>query len=381
MLKYDTIDLRMMEGLGIYGPRNITRLARKLNISPETLRNRLRRIRSQIVLYTNVYCTNLGLKKAVVSAQAIPGYEQLLFDCLKMNDFWMYVNRCYGVNEGCLGIYSIPKDHALEFEDFISELEKLRIANDIKISWSTCFQQVHTRCNWFNFKDANWIFPWDEWISEIPTETTQLPYTLIDPQDYPIMADETDVFIIKELEKDPTVNLTDLATKLGISQQLAEYHYRKHVLARQLLESFDVLDFRFDINASDMFFFFLTFDSWEKLARLASSLLDKPFALGLGKVLGENGLIAHVYLPKLEFRNFVDALSKLISMGFLQSYRYIILDLGKGQRQTISYEYFKNGAWIYDHNKHIQNLRSLVQHKNDSLEYLELLSTSSQFYE
>lgn len=381
MLKFDAVDLKMMENIEVYGPRNIMRLARNLNMHPETLRKRLKRIRSQIFLYTNVYCTNLGLKKAVISAQAIPGREQLLFDCLKMNDFWMYVNRCYGANEGCLGIYGIPQDHTREFEDFILELEKLRIAKDAKIFWSTCFQQVHARLNWFSFKDENWVFPWNEWISEIPTETTQLPYTLVDPKDYPVMADETDVFIIKELEKDPTVSLTDLATKFGVSQQLAEYHYRKHVLARGLLESFDVLDFRFDIKASDMFFFFLTFDSWEKLARLASSLLDKPFALGLGKVLGENGLIAHVYLPKLEFRNFVDALSKLINMGLLQSYRYIILDLGKTQRQTISYEYFKNGEWIYDHNQHIQNLRSLVEHKTDSCEYLRLLSNSSQFSE
>jgi len=45
----------------------------------------------------------------------------------------------------------------------------------------------------------------------------------------------------------------------------------------------------------------------------------------------------------------------------LYSYDYVILDLRKAQRQTISYEYFKNGSWIYDHNKHIQNLGDLVE--------------------
>lgn len=365
MQKFDTLDLRMMEGLGFYGPRNITKLARKLNIPAETLRKRLRRIRSKIFLYTNVYCTNLGLKKAIVNVQAIPGREQLLFDCLKMNDFWMYVNRCYGFNEGCLGIYGIPQEHAHEFEDFIFELKKLRVSVDARILWSTCFQPIHARCNWFSSKEAEWVFPWDEWIDEIPTRTTELPYTLIDPPAFPVMADEIDVLILKELEKDPTVSLTDLAKMFGISQQLAEYHYRKHILARGLLESFDVLDFRFDIRASDMFFFFLTFGSWEKLARFASSLLDKPFALGLGKVLGEKGLIAHIYLPKLEFRNFVDSLSNLINMGFLESYNYVIQDLRKAQRQTISYEYFKNGDWIYDHKKHIQNLKDLVNAREE----------------
>lgn len=318
-------------------------------------------MRSQVSLYANIYHTNLGLKKAVVHAQSIPGGEQLLFDSLKMNDFWIYVNRCYGINEGCLGIYTVPKEHANEFENFVLELEKLGLAKDIKIFWSTCFQAVHTRCNWFNPKDAQWIFNWEQWVNEIPTKRTQLPYTLIDPRDFPILADETDVFILKELEKDPTVSLVDLATKIGISQQLAEYHFKKHILARGLLESFDVLDFRFDMRASDMFFFFLTFKSSEKLARFAASLLDKPFVLGLGKILSKNALIAHIYLPRFEFRNFVDALSKLITLGLLQSYSYVIQDLRNAQRQTISYEYFKHRSWVYDHKKHIQNLRTLVK--------------------
>ena len=360
MPKFDTLDLRMMEGVGIYGPRNITKLARKLNMHPETLRGRLKRIRSQIFLYTNIYHTNLGLRKAVVHAQAVPGQEQLLFDCLKMNDFWIYVNRCYGINEGCLGIYTIPKDHAHEFEDFVLELKKLKVTSDAKIFWPTCFQAVHARCTWFDPNATKWIFPWEEWVNEIPTRTTQLPYTLIDPKEFPVMADEIDVFVLKELEKNPSVSLTEVATMLGISQQLAEYHYQKHILARWLLESFSILDFRFDLKDSDMFFFFFTFDSLEKLARFASSLLDKPFALGLGKVLGENTLIARIYLPKFEFRNFVDVLSKLIGMGLLQGYSYIIQDLRKAQRQTISYEYFKDRSWIYNHNKHIQNLKDLV---------------------
>jgi DNA-binding Lrp family transcriptional regulator len=284
-----------------------------------------------------------------------------------MNDFWIYVNRCYGINEGALGIYTIPKERTAEFEDFIRELKKLELSNDIKIFWSTCFQAVSARCNWFNPKDAKWIFCWDEWINEIPTRTAQLPYTLIDPQDFPLLGDEIDVFILKELEKNPTVSLTDLAAMLGISQQLAEYHYRRHILARGLLEGFSVGDFRFEIKSSDLFYFFFTFDSLEKLGKFASSLLNKPFAHMLGKVLGENALIANIYLPKSEFRNFVDTLSKLINMGFLQSYSYIIQDLRKAQRQTISYEYFKNGAWIYNHVKHIRNLKGLVERYKKTL--------------
>jgi len=344
MPELDILDLRMIEGLGIHGPRNITNLAKRLNVPAETLRKRLRRIRPQVFLYANIYHTNLGLKKAVVHAQAFPGHEELPFEGLKMNDFWIYVNRCYGINEGSLGIYTIPKEHSMEFEDFVHKLKRLGVASDVRIFWSTCFQAVHDRCTWFDPKERKWVFKWNEWINEIPTRTTRLPYTLTDPKDFPVMADEIDVFILKELEKNPSVTLTKLAGMLGISQQLAGYHYQKHILARGLLESFDVADYRFDIKTSDVFYFFLTFDSLEKLARFACSLLDKPFVRGMGKVLGGNVLIVNIYLPKLEFRNFVESLSKLINMEFLQTYSYVIQDFRKAQRQTISYEYFKNGS-------------------------------------
>lgn len=361
MRRIDFLDLRMMDGLGNYGPRNISGLARKLKVPPETLRKRMIRIRPKIYLGTNVYCSNLGLMKAVVHAEAVPGHEQLLFDCLKANDFWMYVNRCYGMNEGVIGFYALPKKHASDFRHFVAELKKLKATRNTRLYWSTCWQAVNARVNWYDRKNQKWVFRWNEWINEVPKEKTELPKTLVDPEDYPILADDTDLFILRELEKDPTISLTRVASMMGISQQLAEYHYLRHVMDRGLVEGFDVTDFRFNMEGSDMFYFFLTFETPQQLSKFASSVMDKPFTLGLGKVLGENTLIAHVYLPKLEFRNFVDALSKLINMRLLQTYSYVIQDLAKTQRQTISYEHFKEGSWTYNHQKHIKKLEELTK--------------------
>jgi len=361
--KLDFIDLKILESLGVYGPRNLTDVARRLGIPSETCRKRLKRISSHVFLrfHANVYHTNLGLKKAVVFAEAVPGCEELLFDCLKTNDFWIYVSRCYGMNEGCVGVYTIPKDHCVDFQEFLNQLKEYGVVRDAKIFWSTCFQCVHSKCNWFNEHSKTWFFPWDKWIEEISTQGTKLPYTLIDPQDFPVMGDEIDVFILKELEKNPVVSLRDLGNMLRISPQLVRYHYKKHILERGLLESFEVLTFHFDPAASDTLLFILEFDSKEKLARFALSLLDKSFVGTLGKVLGKNALIVRIYLPRNEFREFIEILSRLIRADLLERYSYVILDIRKTSRQTISYEYFKDGLWTYDHNKHVQKLRELVE--------------------
>jgi len=363
--KLDLLDVKILEGLGKYGPRNITEVAKKLDIPRGTLFSRLKTLSSSFYLrlVTNVYITNLGLKKGVVLAKATPGNEELLFGCMKINKFYTYLNRCYGPFEGCLGIYAIPKDYTVKFEQFMQEIKRLRVAHQVQIFWSTCFYTVNRTSNWFDSSSETWTFPWNKWVEEIQAEGTDLPYTLVDPKDFPIKADETDLFIIKELEKDATISLTAITNKLGTTLQNVSYHYNLHVINNRLLENFQIFIFPFDSTISDMFFFIFKFDSIEKMAKFTLSLLDKPFVYIVGKVLGEKTITAQVYLPRLEFRNFSDNLSKLIRTSFLQSYDYVIQDLrsGKWSRETIPYEFFKNGSWIYDHDKHMKSVQDLVK--------------------
>lgn len=100
-------------------------------------------------------------------------------------------------------------------------------------------------------------------------------------------------------------------------------------------------------------------DYYEKFARFAASLLDKPFVVSLGKILSQNSMIAFLYIPLQEFKGFMKALSKLRATGWLQNYFYVHLDLDKNLRQTFSYGYFKQGSWIYDHDEHIKALQIL----------------------
>ena len=360
----DLLDLKILDGLGIYGPRNLASVARKLNVPIEILRSRVKSIPSRIFsrFYANIYHTNLGLKNAVVFANATPGYEEFLFHCLRVHPYWIYVSRGYGMSESCYGIYTIPNDHSREFESFITHLENLEMSQRVQLIWSTCFHTVHSKSSWFDEQSETWHFPWDKWVEEITLEKKHLPYTLIDPEDFPVKGDEIDIFILKELEKNPIVSFVELAKMLRMSQQLVRYHYKKHILKRGLIESFEVLTLHFDPRSSDMFFFVFQFSDMEKLSKFANSLLDKPFVICLGKSLGENAIIAQIYLPRLEFRRFIDSLSQLVNMGLLQSYQYVILDIRRSARQTISYEYFKDQSWIYNHKKHVEDLQDMVEH-------------------
>lgn len=362
--QFDNLDVRILEGLAEHGPRNLTKVAKELGIPRGTILSRIDRMSSSFYLrlLTTIYHTNLGMKKAVVFAKATPGQEDVLFNCLKANKFYIYLSRCFGRFEGCVGIYVIPVEHTTEFEDFLTEVERLGITRDVELFWSTCFHTVNRTRKWFNDNKETWVFPWEKWLDEVFSSESELPYTLKDPENFLMKADETDLFIIKELEKDATVSFASIARRFRTTLQNIRYHYERHVVKRGLIETFQMAILPFDRATSDMLFFIFKFGDSEKMGKFARSLLDKPFVIILGKILNENSLVSQVYLPRHEFRNFIDALSKLARVHFLENYEYMLQDMraGKWSRETVPFELFKNGSWMYEHSKHVQALHDIM---------------------
>jgi DNA-binding Lrp family transcriptional regulator len=378
-----TTDVKILEALCKYSPRNLSKVAKAVGISRHALEFRLRRMKSNpeifLRIHTSVYHTNIGLKKAVVFLEAEPGMEHLLFECLKSNEFWLYICRTFGMGEGCIAIYAIPADHYNEFEEFIYKLKRLRVASKIQIYWSTCFQGGRISSTWFDSQTDNWVFNWEDWIKEVQTQDTDLPYTLIEPKSYQICADEIDVQLLMWMELDATKSINEIAEKLGISRQRALYHYKNHLLKRNLIEGYEVFIMRYGNNPFVMAYFLLSFHDYERFAKFTKSCLDKFFVLTMGKVLGQNMLIMEIFLPFSEFRNFIDTLSTMAQMKLIKSYKYAIQDLRMRCRQTFSGEFFKNNTWIYDHKKHIETLQQKILNlcKNDNRKHRRTENTQA----
>lgn len=364
------IDIKMLQALHDIGPRNLSKVARITGISRKTLMLRIKRMQSDpqffLRMHTSVYHTNLGLRKCVVFVEAEPGMERLLFDCLLINGFWIYVCRSYGRGEGCTAVYAIPTEHCMEFEEFMHEIKRLGVAKNVQIIWSTCFQSGRITSEWFDDCQENWVFQWDNWIKEVQTQTTELPYTLVDPETYCNYADETHVKMLELLEADATTSMREISKKLGISPQLARFHYQKHLIGKNIIEGYEIFVMRYGDRHYFMAYFTITFHNYETFARFTRSLLNKFFTITLGKMYGENGLIVEVFLPHEEFRKFIDTLSKMVKMKLVRSYEYAIQDLRVRIRQTIWPQFFKGNSWIYDHKNHIEILHQKVSESPSS---------------
>ena len=355
-------DVAILEGLALHNPRNMSDLATQLNMPRPSLRYRIKNLQSHFSLnvYGNIYHTHIGLRKAIVFADAKPGYEELLYECLKTNDYWLYVSQSIGAFR-CLAIYGVPVEREKEFEGFISQLQELSQVQNTSFFWSTCIQTINATGAWFDKASEQWSFPWDSWMQEVQTNQGELPYTLREPDAYVQKADWTDIMVLKELEKNSTIKFSEIAKKLGTSLENVIYHYKKHVIEKGMFEGYQVIADHYKTLSPDSYFFQFYFKNRENLTKFASSLMYRPFARSMGKEYGKNRLFAQIYLPKEQLRNFLKTISKLVREGFLETYEYLIQDMNRTERQTISYEFFENKHWKYDNKKHMEKLRSTIK--------------------
>jgi DNA-binding Lrp family transcriptional regulator len=203
-----------------------------------------------------------------------------------------------------------------------------------------------------------WVFKWNQWIEDIDRQGTSLPFTLREPPSYPQRADEIDIFILKELEKDATCSLRYIAAALRVPPQKVRYHFENHVIGKGLIEGYIVYLPHF-ADISESYLFRLDFLKAKEMAKVALSFENKPFVRSIGKIIGNTALFVNIYLPRKEFRGFTDSLARLIQNGRLKKYDYAVEDPTRRQAETIPYQSFKDKTWLYNHEEHVEKLNMI----------------------
>jgi len=360
--KLETIDIKILECLDQYGPRNLSLIAKNLGIPRDTVDYRLERMSTFFSLLPTaaVHTSKIGMKTALLFVNSSPRFKETLIEYVKANDYWRYLSQIYGNIEGVLAFYNIPLEHVSNFKEFFYLLKSLKFVKNSKLYWIIDFQTINPTMKWFDPNSGRWILKWKEWINEIALLEPETPCTLMEPEDYSIEVDYADMFILSRLEINGRVSLKEIAQKLGLTPPAVSYHYKKHILKRGLIKKWSIAIRRFESDY-DRFLFFFRFSSEEEMAKFALSVQDKPFLYGIGRISGENSLITHLGLPPGEFRMLLQSLSHLIRKGFLQSYDYLLEDYTTALGRTIPYRYFQKGEWKYNHKGHIREIMKISE--------------------
>ncbi len=228
------------------------------------------------------------------------------------------------------------------------------------LHWTTNIFDVAPDFQWFDFSKKAWNFHWQEWVTEVLRGSGKLPDYLIDPDSYAIEIDARDLLLLKELEKNGSEDLTQLAKVVKITPQGVRHRFHKHIMQRNLIAGYEIAILPYPLPVSDLCAFVFDFPNKGALAKFANSLLDKPFAISHAKILGQNSLLANFYVPKTEFSSFLASLNRLTTKGIIQDMVYVFVDVPSYRRQTISYENFRQGEWVYNHEETVNRLTKIV---------------------
>jgi len=367
MLRYrkvlDPINAKILEGLGKYGPRNISSMAKSMGLPHTTVSFRLKRLteKGYLFIHASLDCPQLGLINAVLFSDAVQARLETLERAILNTGYWTYVTRCYGKYDGVYAIFAFPAEHRDKLEDYLKEISRVGILSHYLFFWTTNWCAVTPNFSWFNFKERKWNFRWQEWIDEILNASETLPKSLIEAKSWTITVDETDLLILKELEKDGAADFNKLAKVAKITPESVRYRYNEHVLKRKLILDYQIAIFPYPFQISDLHSFLINFENEKTLAKFANSLKGKPFITSYLKVIGQNSLIVHMYTPKMQFPDFMESMNRMVKNNLIKNFFYVTQDLTHFQRQTVSYEFFKDGSWTYNHNQQMKSMQELVK--------------------
>lgn len=353
----DPINAKIIEGLGEH-PRNLSMLAKKIDLPSSTVAFRLKALIKQgyLTVRAKLNSPQLGLARAAVIADTNRGFSDTLLKVVENVGYWSYIAGCYGKFNGFYSLFSFPSAYKDELEDYFEEARMLGATSNYKLLWTTNIYEVAPNFNWFDFKRKAWNFAWQEWVDEVSRTSDVLPHRLMDPERYKVEVDYLDLLILKELEKDGFRDFTQLSKVVKITPQAVRHRYYQHVIRRNLITGYEVAIFPYPLQVSDLCAFVFNFPSQKALAKFANSLVDKPFVLSYAKVIGENSLLIHFYVPKTEFSSFMASLNRLTVGEIVQDFFYVSIDVNSFKRQTVAYEFFRDGKWQYNHMEELRKL-------------------------
>jgi len=327
MYSLDRLDYEILNKIQ-ENPFNIAKIAKELKIPYHKVRRRLNRLlREEKVakVYAEPIYPKLGLSTVVFILNRRLENDTdmaLLYSRIKA--------RLLG-NKTML-VYSIPRKFIRDLKRFIRILY-----GEESIEHYEVYDRVLVGRKDFKILDED---PDEIDIYRIDISDVNLYY-----QDRAVPLDRIDLFIIKKLQKDATMSITSIARSLGISKQLAEYHLKKHVMNRGLVE-FNTKIFA-DLKKQPYLILLVEFNDYLALVSTMMHIVRIPFTSSI--FLSSNEMLMHIGTPINLTLRLMRLLDDLVEKGVIVDYKHYIQDpLYIPRRYTIGHKLYRNGAWRRD---------------------------------
>ncbi len=356
----DEDNIKILQTMKECGPRNLRSVARKARLSYSTVYNRVSKLQTLSALRTwaQPSYSRIGLARAMVLAEALPGKESLARDSLGVPGYWLRIIRSTGKPNGYYSLHAIPIANQQHFQQYLDQLLTRGLIKDYEIFWLEDSFSPLPDFAYYDREQRTWRFEWKEWIRLIESgKASETKKTLPVPsRSY----DKKDLIILKELMKDARVTLADLAKMLGMTLPATKYRFDR------LIEEGYVTDYVVNVlpfipEVSELCEVRLDFMERNFMKSAEEVLSKTPFVIGITPIRDLNSITVRIYILRQETNNLLDFLSSLTRDGILTAYSYLQLDPSTQQSQGFGYKAYEDGSgWHYDNREYLEAVTRLV---------------------
>ncbi len=351
--KDDSVDLdaRIISAIGSVGPRNVALISRMTGVHQETIRYKIKkRFASRgFKFQAEVDFAKLGLTLHWGTFQVSPLYYSSapgLFRALNKAGYLIHFSKILPQGH-FVALFALPDGKGPDYARFLESLKRRKILVDFQLDEVLIERHKPMDPKFYNFQSDRWEVDWQKVRASpgipLPGEKKHAKQE----------ADEIDMLIIKELQKDALQHVVGIAKKLKVHEKTMEYHYRTHVTKLGLIPRYRVRWMRdqkgtlsHTTMVTQLTFRGLDGQEFKKVQRAVSKI---PY-LWVEDLLKDGTYIATLNIPVADFIETVSYLnSEFEFLGPKVETGYI--RVGDSMNFTVSYELFSGDEWKFDANR------------------------------
>lgn len=335
----DEFTLRLLSTLGKYPKGSVRQLSRKLNVSTAILKERIRKLYEDKVLYgvsATINPYSVGLKIVAAFVQTSPSKLKLFERVCDLHPYTHYRVRCFGPINGIFSIFTVPSEKEYMIVELLQKLESEGIVEGSRVEIPVATSVGGETDFSLYDPEHSWRINWSEWSKKIEEAE---PLKFKTPKNMLSALKESDMRILHELSKDIRRKRSLIASAAGVRP----YHLSRRwkfmetagviqtyrvLVGMQLLQitSHSILKCRC---------------SMEETRKVANAIIKLPFQTSLIPL--EEGFILYITTTSSDFPKLVEALSKHVTIE--ETYW---CDYGSSLRYYFYNEAFQNGKWRDD---------------------------------
>jgi len=228
---------RMLKVIERIGPRNCSAISRLTGIPTETVRYRLNKhlINKDIAINPSVDFKKLGLTLAWLNLEFEDEYRAEapeLFNVLSRVGYLVYYSRTTPSGD-FVAVAVPPAGRISGYESFLKGLVDLGFLRSYSLWELAGFNYPGVWMNHYDPTAHIWSIDWEK-LEQSEVEIPELEGL---PTPEPVV-DQADLFILNELQYNLTQPLVEIAGKLKMDPRSLSYHYRDHILGKQLIKKY-----------------------------------------------------------------------------------------------------------------------------------------------